>query len=1249
MAGGRALWALCALTEVALGQLTLAPYFSSHAVLQHGGPLPIFGTSTAGDVVSVTLNGGKFSGTTGTDGVFRVMIPSQPASSVATTLTISSTGSPTPVVLSDILLGDVFIVAGEGNVLMTVSSIFNASTVVAGADAYAPMLRLFQAAAPAPDAAPSAAAPSSSRLGHSHGSHKKAALKGIAPGGTTAALPWSPSSSALVGAGNWTTFSAVGYLLGKHILDSLATSAVPVGILVVAAGGSPLQAWAGPQTWAACPNAPLAPRFSNSSLFNALIAPLVAGPLAVAGVVLWQGETNSAMAVPDRTDVWFACALPAFVAEIRSALASPSLFVGIVQLPPVAAQFWTDAVPNMREVQRQMNAGNTAVVAAVDTGDILAEFTYLHARNKDIVARRLADAALTIVYKQPGFPYVPAGSPVAIFVSQSPTNLSTVTVSFADSVAPYSIDPSIICPAGFPEGDPNNLWISYVCQQWRVRSNAADGTKWYDADATVSADGKSVTVTAQLPAQAITLNMIEYCWAPWPAGDLHDANSNPIYPFQIMLSAANVDGAVTNTPLKKEGAPSHEFDPTAHADHLFSKLFSHVRGRKAQSWMNLVPNQWLPLPLGAVQASGWLARQLQVQVDGLSGSLFDFYPPVAHSPFINVTCPWPGGCQDTNEGEDFGYLFQAAVPLALLTDPACSGPFCKQISGFVDMLLASADPASGWIGPPADPTDSEAEWARWLVISGLLQWQEFTHDARIMPAIYKHLHESFRRLSQSAPLTAWSQARYQDYVWLLEGIIDKDPQDLNGQRTFLTSLMWVVAGQQGVPWETYFDDFFPRGNTGWNFSNHGVNMAEGLKSGAVLYRLTGSPYAVESSHHRLDVLDLYHGAPHGTIFADETMADSMPSHGIELCLVVETMLSLYVMHEALGDASFADRAERVAYNALPGTWTQDMWAHQYLQQPNGVNAMTQDDHVWLADGSNATQFGVAPNYPCCAANGPQGWPRLVPHMVHGSADGGFALSILGPLTASIPLTGGTSGGATVGLTVATEYPFADSLDITITAAPAGTPFYFRIPGWATAATLSVDGGAASSVGDANGTMYKVVLAASGTHTLHVELNPAVFVDSIGILYNGAIAVHRGALLYGLRLDEVSQVVATTPTGNPAHPQAMDLQFNTTGAIPWNVALVFDPADPAGSSKFFTFARAGGFNSTYPFTHDAPQLTITASARQIPAWGLQHGAAGPPPSSPACATPSACGTPFTVTLVPYGMTHLRMSVLPWTPQ
>ena len=63
-------------------------------------------------------------------------------------------------------------------------------------------------------------------------------------------------------------------------------------------------------------------------------------------------------------------------------------------------------------------------------------------------------------------------------------------------------------------------------------------------------------------------------------------------------------------------------------------------------------------------------------------------------------------------------------------------------------------------------------------------------------------------------------------------------------------------------------------------------------------------------------------------------------------------------------------------NALPATFTADMWAHQYNQQaePGAL-------HAWRsALGSNGPEsnlFGMEPNFGCCTANIHQGWPKLV--------------------------------------------------------------------------------------------------------------------------------------------------------------------------------------------------------------------------------------------------------------------------------
>ena len=78
------------------------------------------------------------------------------------------------------------------------------------------------------------------------------------------------------------------------------------------------------------------------------------------------------------------------------------------------------------------------------------------------------------------------------------------------------------------------------------------------------------------------------------------------------------------------------------------------------------------------------------------------------------------------------------------------------------------------------------------------------------------------------------------------------------------------------------------------------------------------------------------------------------SLGTELCTVVEAMFSYETLFAIQGDPIFAERAEQLAYNALPATLTPDMWAHQYLQQSNEMNAVHSDDHVWTHDGPDST-------------------------------------------------------------------------------------------------------------------------------------------------------------------------------------------------------------------------------------------------------------------------------------------------------
>lgn len=233
-----------------------------------------------------------------------------------------------------------------------------------------------------------------------------------------------------------------------------------------------------------------------------------------------------------------------------------------------------------------------------------------------------------------------------------------------------------------------------------------------------------------------------------------------------------------------------------------------------------------------------------------------------------------------------------------------------------------------------------------------------------------------------------------------------------------------------------------------------------------------------------------------------------PSRGIELCGVVEALHShdptwrrvrgpsvtrphthtqaLYsyeAMYSVHGTLAFADRAERIAYNALPATWASptggDMWAHQYLQAVNEINAIKASPHVWQHDNAFSETYGLEPNFGCCTANFHQGWPKFANSLFHSAPDGGVVVSMCAPhvhvhvhgqhdrrclADRWAPAAAKLPSGATV--EVDTTYPFGDDATVTVRAA-AGTPVYLRIPGWAVKATVN---GAAA----ANGTLFRGV-------------------------------------------------------------------------------------------------------------------------------------------------------------------------------
>jgi len=515
----------------------------------------------------------------------------------------------------------------------------------------------------------------------------------------------------------------------------------------------------------------------------------------------------------------------------------------------------------------------------------------------------------------------------------------------------------------------------------------------------------------------------------------------------------------------------------------------------------------------------------------------------------------------------------------------------------------------GWIGP-AKNTDW---WPNYVMLKALMQYEEASGDKRVVPLMQKYFVYQLAHMDQR-PLKEWAIFRWHDEVlsvlWLYN-------------RTGEASLLDLARKlhQQGHDWEAQFANFkttdkVPRNQT--NLSTHGVNNAMAMKAAAVWWLVTGDAGDRASLYKMLDALDRYHGQANGIFSADEHYAGRDPSQGTELCAVVEAMFSLEQDLSILGDAAFGDRLEKIAYNALPATLSPDLWSHQYDQQVNQIMCSL-SNHRWATNGPESNIFGLEPNFGCCTANMHQGWPKLAANLWMATNDGGVAAVVYGPSEATATVRGGIS----VRIQEQTGYPFRETVSLTVRPErTAAFPLALRIPSWAEAATVTINGTAVQGV--KAGEFLRIERQWSAGDRVELRFPMNVRLSS---WYNQSVAVERGPLVYSLRVGESWHKLKQTG------PSA-DWEVYPTS--PWNYGLVVDPRNPSGFTlKERPLARQ-------PFTAmDAP-VEITAKARRVPQWGLVDDSPGPVPVSPVTSRRPE----ETVTLVPYGAARLRITAFPY---
>ena len=394
-------------------EVTLAPLFADHAVLQQDKAVPVWGLAAPGEAVTVTYRGQTVRATAGKDGRWIVFLdPLQPGAPAE--LVASGTNS---VKAEDVVVGEVWVCSGQSNMEFRVWGppgdvyrVDNADEEVAAAQF--PLIR-----------------------------HFKVARATAAQPADTAQGAWVVCSPETVG-----QFTAVGYFFARDLAPRLG---VPIGLINATWGGTAVESWlseaalasdpafavvdtrwkqalvdwpakvaeydaaraaqekdeaaakaAGPakyteylknRVWLRPPPSPTSPE-APRSLFNGMINPLL--PYGIRGVLWYQGESNESR--PTEYPALFA----ALITFWRAHWGQGNFPFYFVQLPNFAAgnpagSTWAW----LRDAQAQaLRLPNTGMAVTIDLGDP----GNVHPRNKQEVSRRLALIARHQVYGIPG-------------------------------------------------------------------------------------------------------------------------------------------------------------------------------------------------------------------------------------------------------------------------------------------------------------------------------------------------------------------------------------------------------------------------------------------------------------------------------------------------------------------------------------------------------------------------------------------------------------------------------------------------------------------------------------------------------------------------------------------------------------------------------------------------------------------------------------------------------------------------------
>ena len=472
---------------------------------------------------------------------------------------------------------------------------------------------------------------------------------------------------------------------------------------------------------------------------------------------------------------------------------------------------------------------------------------------------------------------------------------------------------------------------------------------------------------------------------------------------------------------------------------------------------------FMPLPPGAVEPAGWLRDWCLAAKDGYTGHMDEYDDEFKRA--------WSADHKMTGEGllwykgawpyEGGGYWFDGLVRLGFaLHDEALIQQATKRLYAVADHMNSDGILFLWWLNKnnPADRNavtaalDGWPLWACGLLGRAMTGYYAGSGDTHILGALEKAYGGDPDGLRWITGNMSNPWPAFDTYSW-------------TGNQAIADALNAVFdKSRPGL--KPHLDRYrlAPDLTPGTTVENqHVVEFIECTTPWLVGYLWTGDTGYLRAAVGWHDLLERIAMQPHGVPVSDEWYVPTGAFRGSETCDVAGYVWSQTALLAVTGEGRMADRAERAFFNAGAATVSRDFKTHVYFQSPNRFAARSPDFPHGPRAGGGCYQPKHAPL--CCTAALNRIVPYYVTHMWMATYDNGLAATCYGPCK----VTALVADRVPVEITCKTDYPFNDTIEVSVTPAREATfPLLFHIPGWCVSPELSVNGSAVKVEPNAKG-------------------------------------------------------------------------------------------------------------------------------------------------------------------------------------